>query len=615
MVLRYYHGDPPAPELVNRILVGPDGNAGLMTRAELCQVGSGQVFVVDEDSSTDIQAEKRFYANEDTEDAGNIRAWFGYVDHRRIGRQGGGIELGAGPGRIFAVDLLDVNAVLGFRLFPKSGTGAAAGDRPSESVGDRLTWLLGTSQMSAVHDNGLGYVAYPTLMLPAADYRGQFGRDVLLDLCKAMEWNAYAYYDEANANIGLWFNDPNSDLFTSTLSISNVLGEADGVTVFAPSQDFYLDRSPSRVFSGSDYTFKNGSVYNQRAATITDFYNRDTSVSEPNVTTLAEATRRNTAMLETIGSEDDRLHGTVRVPSALVNHIQAGMRLWAKLQHLGGFEHGEDYSSGHWTRVLSRTLLDLENRTQEFRDLELELVPITSPGHFLVGFLAANPTKSSPWSTDVRPVGISGGVPVAGTRWTFLEQGHTGNNTSSNSGPFMLADRLVALAEPAAAIWGYYTTCGAFGIRGAHAEIRGLTGPCSVTAVKSDTHAEGLTKSLPDITVPEAGIIVYGFSWSEAAVGAFAGTYLTCNSPVTEIQHFWDVAPPFMILAYQLASGAGTYSGSVTIHDYTGNPNIDGFGAIAAFYPGSDIAIVQSAVADYGLGNTITITLPGLPTP
>lgn len=380
MALRHYHGDPPAPELVNKVALGPESNPGFVTKANLCEVGSCTVIVDDPGGDTDIQAEKRWYTNEDLEDAGDIRVWFGYVDEREVGRVGAGVVYVDPLGRSWTVTLLDVNAVVGFREFPRSGTGAAAGDRPEEDPDVRIRWLLGTSQMSAVHDGGHGFVAYPTSpKLPKADYRGMYGKDVLLDLAKALQFNAYAMYCEADAQIELWLNDPNVDLFTSPLSLSNVASEIDGITVFATTfGDLKLKKTPSRVFSSVDMSGSNINVFRTRAATAAQFYPRDTTASEPTVTSLAELTRRADILLQTISTEDELVTGSVELPSEKINDVKAGHRIWIRQSHLGGFEHGEDYSAGHWMRVLSRTVRDIENKTQARRILDLELTPITT---------------------------------------------------------------------------------------------------------------------------------------------------------------------------------------------------------------------------------------------
>jgi hypothetical protein len=122
---------------------------------------------------------------------------------------------------MWTVDLVDVNSLLD-RDIIQGADDAAHGHRAAETDVARITWLLSSSYMSHIHDNGLFSTANPKAM-DANDYRGQYGGDVLRDASVQFGKNFFAYYDEASGQDSLFYDDPNSTAYDSGKFLSNVL--------------------------------------------------------------------------------------------------------------------------------------------------------------------------------------------------------------------------------------------------------------------------------------------------------------------------------------------------------------------------------------------------------
>lgn len=251
-----------------------------------------------------------------------------------------------GSSRQIGISLVDANALASFRTI--TGTD---GDRPAETPGARLAWLLASTYFAplGLYDNG--YVDYPTTpTMDAADYRQQKPADVINDCSLATSYNAFIYFDETHFRYALWFKDSNtSTAYTSTLSLAGIITDCDFVTSF-PAADARLHRTPDHTFAGVSVPYAAGNVYVSRPATADTYGWRDGIAPNSNAKTSARATNDGNLFLRHSATEEDRITCTVELPSDKVNKIRAGMRLQGKWPWLPGYE------SLTYLRVLRRTV-------------------------------------------------------------------------------------------------------------------------------------------------------------------------------------------------------------------------------------------------------------------
>ena len=151
----------------------------------------------------------------------------------------------------------------------------------------------------------------------------------------------------------LCYHETNWSGDVAGISISNVLSEVNGSTVFAPSFDAPLERDPSRVYSGCWFEFNGGHVYVPNATTLANFRHRDVRASDLNCGKATSATALATAYLARVQTEEDRLNGLVlhNVPAASVNLARPGQRIGVKMTHLGA-----PYTSGTTMGIVHRTV-------------------------------------------------------------------------------------------------------------------------------------------------------------------------------------------------------------------------------------------------------------------
>ena len=147
------------------------------------------------------------------------RLFTGWTIQRSMGRSKED-GLIVGDDRKFDVELVDLNAAFHFRLIIYTD-----GNRPAESIADRVAWLLGSTYMlNLVEDTG--FVGGWSAMMEAVDYRGRVPADVLNDcLNRAGERLTYfAFWDPVALAVGLFLLETDDATYQSTIRISNVLG-------------------------------------------------------------------------------------------------------------------------------------------------------------------------------------------------------------------------------------------------------------------------------------------------------------------------------------------------------------------------------------------------------
>lgn len=332
--------------------------------ADICKV------VVDDPNAVwDFAGHRRWYLAEKAISS-NTLVWTGYIGQQRVHRRNS--ETGSkitGTGRVWELDLVELNTILSFRIITGSD-----GNRAAETAGARLTWLLSSDYLSTVFDNGL--VVYPTTAMDAVDYRGQTAADVLRDLSLATGYNFFAYYDEtaaADRRVSLFFDDSNtSTAYTSFIRISNVLSDVEGSpnTTFAPEFDAVLLRDPTDVAAGVYLPYDGGAEYDYELTTSYNFGFRDKAAPSSNVKTAAKAQAIVDRLLAQHDEQDDKVSCSIILPASQLNDIKHGQRMQAKFSHFPA-----PYKDWTWYRVLSKSFSRPENGATDRYVVNLELSP------------------------------------------------------------------------------------------------------------------------------------------------------------------------------------------------------------------------------------------------
>lgn len=333
----------------------PDGNwpSFMLTEAaEKGAVGNGGFQMEDAASAANLPGLKACYWSESN--SSNTRLFSGYLADRNIGR---GPSMLASTDRQWDVTVVDLNTRFNENIIQ-------SGNRPAETDIARITWLLTVSGFD-LKDHGL-VDASTTVNMAAQDYTGQYPLDVLNDCSDISGKNFYAYYDDATGDTSLAYFKSDSSLNTSSCSISNVLGAADNITVFAPSRADKMRRDPSRVYSGVFFEGYGFHIYRTNTLNASNFRPRDVRVSNPGVGKISTATYLADQFLARSGSEEDRMLQChlEPVPDSSVNLIRAGQRIACTFQHISG------YTTPTYLRVTRRTVSSLGDGIYAL-DLEL----------------------------------------------------------------------------------------------------------------------------------------------------------------------------------------------------------------------------------------------------
>lgn len=286
----------------------------------------------------------------------------GYFADRTVKRAD---SLLTGAARIWDATVYDLNAALQFEVI--RGTSA---QRPAETDTERLAWLLGSGFLGPISsDDSAVFGAGEDL--DKQDYRGMTAADVLSDCGQASGCNYFVAYDETIGAPVIHYYLPTRAFNSSALRISNVLGDVDGLTVFAPDRDAELTRDPSLVYSGVLMQYGDRAsafVYETSPSVLAAIgHKRETTQADPSLSSAAKATRKANVWLSESATELDVINVTLyKVPPSAVNLIRAGQRIEVRFTHLPG------YSSFTWMRVQRRTVQQ-DGETQEYYALTLQL--------------------------------------------------------------------------------------------------------------------------------------------------------------------------------------------------------------------------------------------------
>jgi hypothetical protein len=356
MTLRYLYNGVEQTNTSTRIK-GPISS--ITDRAD-GDVGSGEAIIKDPTGALTYDMLRTFRVVEDACVAAPI-LHDGMIYDIRVGRG----DYVTGPGREWTIQFTDLNGLLHERvLYDKHAK------RKRETGDARMAWLMASRAMAGlVYDNG----AVGTLVDPfdEADFRGQFAEDVLQSLMPTSIMDEakvyFVYMDQASQQPSLFLQAPTATIHTSSLGISNVPGDYDGVSVFYAVPTPEAELLGNEIYDGVYFTTKNGSLYRQRPATYTHYpRHRDGTFSTERISLGATATRHADMWLAFHSVRRDTITCTVRLPRDKVGLIQAGDRLQVRFAHLPGYE------SWTWTRVTARTFPVSEGFISHY-DVQLEL--------------------------------------------------------------------------------------------------------------------------------------------------------------------------------------------------------------------------------------------------
>jgi hypothetical protein len=577
--------------------------------------------VDDPDGILDFVGHRRIYSYEDLAAPSNQVVYNGFIQNQKVSRG----PYRTGTGRIWTLDLADQNVLLHRRLM----NGADA-NRPAENDVQRMEALIGRddgipmTELNTI-DDSLYFSGVSPVDMDAVDYRTQpVGTGYIDDCAQASGKNHFVWYRESLGEFSLWYDFAASSNWSSTIRLSNVLSDVDGVTTFAVDleNEAVLDRDPSRVASGIMLPFSgvavgsntvSGTVYVQDQDTTDTFAAIDWLAPSLNVKTKAKAEARALRYLADAAEQDDLIHASVKLPAANVNDIMAGMRVQARFEHFPGYG-----TSVSWMRCLSRTVTEIsEDPTRAYR-LDLELSPITPPpgivqlfthtthggcergnwdvlpgaGNLLVGY-AAQRGISGNYQAGSVPIGNTSLVGVcddvqdiAGTEWTYI----TSQIINGNEYPGTMAMRYPsAVAEPQGIRWGGAAGfSGSAGTRSHQVEVSGLVGTCTVNSTSAGFGNTGTVFTSHSIAVPGAGYIFAGFLRMSPgpADGSSAAYTMTARAPAFDLtQGYADAgfAPNSWFGGLHVDS-AGSYT--ITL-DMSGTPRDPGdpWSWVMGFFP------------------------------
>ena len=346
--------------------------SGIVTATDQGTVGSSKLNLPDPAGDHVVRGLRRLYMSETDNPTDFEVIYDGYLGPREYGRD---VEHILGSDRLVAVSLFDHNTLLSNYII-QGANNAANGVRPAETDLQRIAWLLGSPFTHPIND--FGAIATSGVGMDAADLRGQNAGNTLRDcgLISGRQW--FLYYDESQAGpnrIGLFYNKPAREVWTSTLRISNHPGDADGAVTFdcdsavPPVQS----RTPEHNISDVLIDYDGGQLFiaceEIGLTTRTDYYVKQLVVPAPNVKTLAMARRLGERLLRAHSSEEDSASVRLQLPSTKVGLIQPGHRIECRFDH---FE--PEYRAFTFWRVQELTWAQ-KSRKWYWVDLKMEALP------------------------------------------------------------------------------------------------------------------------------------------------------------------------------------------------------------------------------------------------
>jgi hypothetical protein len=485
----------------------PFGTVQLSQAAELGEAATSGLEVEDPDGSWDFVGLRALTVYETSAPSNNQVILRGRIGDRSVSR--GDSEL-TGAARKWSMDLVDYNYHLGKRIHVD-----ADANRPAETAGDRLRWLLSAAAHISLHDHG--HVTYPTQSVDATDYRGQRPLDLLADCAVEGGYNFWCEWNEAHNCSELFFMHPGESDYFAGISISNVLADIDDETTFAPDGDARLTRSAGRIAFGVYLPYSGGSVYVRNTTTRDQFTDIDQAAPMSNVKTAARATRVANKFLADHDTEEDKITCSIWLPAAMVNDIRPGQLVSVKFSHFPGYE------SAVYMRVTRRTVAQEatsgsyvgydENADARYRvDLELseatdypieETTPAAGCGlsesdafycSYVYGDNSTYNSQTSypettfslvtnqPYRLVVVVDSVLRGRPTAATElWSRMESYGPTESWSPNTGETWMFDMNNAIYGPGTYYSDWYTWLGVSGTTGyIVSQVTGAGGPANI---------------------------------------------------------------------------------------------------------------------------------------
>lgn len=376
---------------------------GLVHCFERGLVGTGAIQIDDPDGDVGHEGDailglKQFYVEELDCDYGDTRTFTGYILDRTYSRG----RFVTGAGRLIDATLLDENAMLSFRVFqPEAYDATSSFNRPAETDTERIAALLEVDFLSTtLFDDG--YIIGADVDMDAHDYTGQRPVDVLEDCAEQSGCNFAVRYEEGAGldHLTLHYHSNDADIDPASAAFSNLPSDLSDPTVLLVNDDWQLRRDPSRLIAGVLEPYRGGTVYEQNIATSYIYGYRDAYYPAPTISSSAQAIIRAQRYLTEGSTEDDRLVGTVDVPSGRVNDVKAGQYVSVRFTHLPGYEDWRD------CRVLRREIAQTKPTTDRYT-VRLELTPMACSPDVLqsksTGIMVGLPSPSITIALDTAP--------------------------------------------------------------------------------------------------------------------------------------------------------------------------------------------------------------------
>lgn len=367
------------------------GSFSFVEAARNGEVGQGGMNLLDEGAAYDINSHRPVLV---TDSAATGTVFSGYVGDKDLAR----FDIASvDSNREFALDLVDLNTILGDRIIRD-----VTGNRPAETDHARVTWLASTAYIGGLT---LDMTSTGAVNMPARDYRGGTGRDVLSECAEMAGILFFAYWDNTDetAKLFYWQADDSAHWVSAATLSSDyadvfLAGPFGSDAVRKPG--LHRGLSGGRVYSGVEMRYGSGaSVYVSDAAIATAFRTREVSIFDASVKTSAAATVKANQFLAASATEEEVIECEVDLAAANVNDIRAGHIISVKFPHLGI----PDYV---WRRVVRREVRprgDGEVDSVDYR-LRLELSMPKSTRWTNRG-APGNPTEDATVAIDTTGIG------------------------------------------------------------------------------------------------------------------------------------------------------------------------------------------------------------------
>lgn len=329
--VRLQGGDAPAPVPT--------------TQAEEGGVGSGELIIDDALGNLSIRGGTSVRMRVPDSESDDDVLYYGGIGRREIVRG----PYKTGVSRQIKCSLYDGNSGLSQLIF-RPGEEL---ERPAETAGARMTWLMGTIAMSNLTDHRYVDFDDPTPM-DKADYTRQQPRQVFDDCAQQSGFDFGVIYAGDTGAYAPFYMAPDSDLLDSPIRLSNILSDirddVDGNTFFLDDQAS-LNIDDDRVASGIFGIGDGIEVFQQRTATAILYARRDKVMDAPNVKTLPVLRARVNRWLSDFDSEEYTANVKVLLPKEKATMVKAQYRIQVRASHWAA----EGYDQWTWARVLSAT--------------------------------------------------------------------------------------------------------------------------------------------------------------------------------------------------------------------------------------------------------------------